>query len=88
MLNKEKSASGGKKELHKEYLKTMTQLATAGFGLVAALAWNEAIKAFIDHFITVGNGFWSKLIYALIVTALAVLVTRYLGKLSYEAKEK
>ncbi len=77
-----------KKNLRSEFLKTMTQLATAGFGLVAALAWNDTIKAFIDRFIQAGSGFKSKVIYALIVTVLAVLVTYYLGKLTQEAKEK
>ncbi|MCL5407497.1 MAG: DUF5654 family protein [Patescibacteria group bacterium] len=77
-----------KNNLRSEFLKTMTQLATAGFGLVAALAWNEAIKDFIDHFIKAGSGFISKLIYAIIVTLLAVLVTYFLGKSTQEAKEE
>lgn len=76
------------KRLHLEFLRTMTQLATAGFGLVAALAWNEAIKDFIDHFIKTGSGFISKLIYAIIVTLLAVLITYFLGKSTQEAKEE
>lgn len=74
--------------LRSEFLKTMTQLATAGFGLVAALAWNDAIKDFIDHFIKAGSGLISKLIYAIMVTLLAVLVAYFLGKSTQEAKEK
>lgn len=77
-----------KNDLKSEFLKTMTQLATAGFGLVAALAWNETIQSFINHFIKSGSGFISKLIYAILVTALAVLVTYYLGKSTQEAKEE
>lgn len=77
-----------KKALHSEFLKTMTQLATAAFGLIAALAWNEAIKDFLDHFIKAGSGFVSKLIYAIIVTFLAVLVTYFLGKSTQEAVEE
>ena len=80
--------SGKKKNLRSEFLKTMTQLATAGFGLVAALAWNETIKGLIERFIKPGSGLISKLIYALIVTVLAVLVTYYLGRLTQEAKEE
>lgn len=76
-----------KKGLHSEFLKTMTQLATAGFGVAAALAWNETIKSFIDHFIMPGSGFRSKLIYAVIVTTAAVVVAYYLGKTTQEAKE-
>lgn len=77
-----------KKRLHIEFLKTMTQLATASFGLIAALAWNETIQTFINHFLKSGNGFYSKLIYAVIVTLLAVLVTYFLGKSTQEAKEE
>ena len=80
--------SSKKKNLRSEFLKTMTQLATAGFGLVAALAWNETIKDSIERFIKPGSGLISKLIYALIVTVFAVLVTYYLGHLTQEAKEE
>lgn len=30
---------------HRAFIQTMIALASASFGLVAALAWNEAIKA-------------------------------------------
>ena len=64
----------------------MVTLSTAGFGLVAALAWNEAIQAFvkeyIDRYISVGSGIISRFIYAIIITAIAVLVTYQLTKLS------
>lgn len=77
-----------KKPLHSEFLKTMTQLATAGFGLVAALAWNDAIKNLINRFIEPGSGLKSEFIYAIVVTFLAVLVTYLLGKSTQEAKEE
>ncbi|OGD56239.1 hypothetical protein A2V71_02860 [Candidatus Berkelbacteria bacterium RBG_13_40_8] len=76
------------KNLRSEFLKTMAGLITAAFGLVAALAWNDTIKALINHFFPEGDGFKSMLIYAMIVTCLAVLVTYYLGKLTQEAKEE
>ncbi len=77
-----------KNNLRSEFLKTMVQLATAGFGLVAALAWNETIKDIIDRFISPGSGLISRLIYAILVTLLAVIVTYYLGRLTQEAKEE
>lgn len=77
-----------KNNFRSEYFKTMTQLATAGFGLVAALAWNETIQSFINHFIKANAGFWSKLIYAIIVTLIAVWVTYSLGKLTQKEKER
>lgn len=77
-----------KSNLRSEFLKTMVQLATAGFGLVAALAWNDAIQSLINRFLPSGSGLISKLIYALIVTTIAVWVTYSLGKLTQEAKEE
>lgn len=77
-----------KKDLRSEFLKTMTQFVTAAFAFVAALAWNDAIKNFINHFIKAGSGLVSQVIYALIVTVLAVLATYLLGKATQEAKEE
>jgi uncharacterized membrane protein YuzA (DUF378 family) len=74
--------------LRSEFLKTMGQLATAGFGLVAALAWNDAIQSLINKFLSPGSGIASKVIYAIIVTLIAVWITYSLGKLTQEAKEK
>jgi ABC-type cobalt transport system substrate-binding protein len=77
-----------KKGLQLEFIKTISQLVTAGFGLVAALAWNEVIKDFISRFIAPGSTLISRLIYAIIVTLLAVIITYYIGRLAQEAKEK
>ena len=63
----------------------MTQLATAGFGVVAALAWNSAIQGLINRFIEPGSGLRSQLFYALIVIVIAVVVTFMLGKMSQKA---
>jgi len=74
-----------KKPIHKEIVEQMLSLATSGFGLVAALAWNELIKEIVGQYIKpyVGgnSGIISLGIYAVIVTALAVIVTYNLSKL-------
>lgn len=66
----------------------MVTLSTAGFGLVAALAWNEAVQAFVNEYVnkylSVGSGIISKFIYAVIITAFAVFVTFQLTKLAGE----
>lgn len=73
------------KKLHKELVGQMLTLATSGFGLVAALAWNSLIQEFVTtyvkRFLPEGSGLISLLIYALIVTILAVTVTYQLSKL-------
>lgn len=73
-------------KLHQELIKQMLTLATSGFGLVAALAWNSLIQEFVNSyvkkFLPDGSGMISLLIYALVVTVLAVFITYQLSKLS------
>jgi hypothetical protein len=84
---KRKASLKKKKEdkLHLALVKQMLQLSTAGFGLVAALAWNDLIKELIANYVKPytekGGAVTSQIIYALIVTSLAVFVTYYLTKL-------
>ena len=73
------------KALHEELIAQMLTLVTSGFGVVAALAWNETIQEFVNDFITPripGSGLISKFIYALLITAFAVLVTYQLSRLA------
>lgn len=74
------------KKLHQELVKQMLTLSTSGFGLVAALAWNSLIQEFVNSYVKKllpnQSGIISLLIYALVVTVLAVFVTYQLSKLS------
>lgn len=71
--------------LYIEVVRQMLTLATAGFGLVAALAWNSLIQSFVENYIKVWLPEFGEtttlLVYALIVTVLAVIVTLQLSKL-------
>ncbi len=73
-------------EFQKEFATQLLTLVTSGFGLVAALAWNELIKEIITKYIQPifgsSSGLVSLLIYALTVTFLAVLITYQLSKLA------
>lgn len=69
----------------KESLKTMIQLATTAFGLVAALAWNEAIKTLFARIFGETSGVISLFVYAVVITVLVVFVTSRLGKLAERA---
>jgi hypothetical protein len=77
-----------------EIIRQMLTLATAGFGLVAALAWNSLIQTIVDDYIKKwlpgGGKLTSLVIYALVVTALAVFVTYQLSKIlrRLEAKDE
>lgn len=73
------------KKIHVEVVRQMLTLATSGFGLVAALAWNNLIQEFVSEYVKKwlpqGGGVLSLLIYAVIITVLAVLVTLQLSGL-------
>jgi len=60
----------------------MIALASAAFGVVAALAWNSAITALVKQIFGTGGQIVSLFIYAILVTILAVVVMVNLGKLA------
>ena len=73
------------RHFHRELIEQLVTLSSSGFGLVAALAWNEAIQKAVQDFIEPkipGSGLISKLLYALIVTFLAVIITYQLSRLA------
>jgi hypothetical protein len=65
----------------KAMVQTMIALASASLGLVAALAWNEAIKALLAE-LNLGDSLAGLFAYAIIATLVAVIVLVYLGKLA------
>ena len=71
-----------------QLLETFAALITAAFGLVAALAWNETIKELVSMVFPDGDGsIWGNLIYAIIVTILAVIMTFWISRALGRAKE-
>lgn len=69
-------------EVKPSYLGTMIALATAAFGLIAALAWNKFITDLIGLFLKPGSGVWAELGYAIIITVIAVIVIQALAKVA------
>ena len=61
-------------------LQTMITLAAASLGLVAALAWNEAIKAFIKSVLGEDDSLAGLFTYAILATVVAVVVLLLLGR--------
>lgn len=80
------------KKLQIEILRQMLTLATSGFGLVAALAWNNVIQTFVNDYVKKWlpseAGILSLFIYAIIITILAVFVTLQLSKLLERLENK
>ena len=62
-------------------VQTMISLASASLGLVAALAWNEAIKATLAK-LGLGEDLAGLYSYAILATVIAVVVLALLGRLA------
>jgi TRAP-type C4-dicarboxylate transport system permease small subunit len=67
-----------------DVVEKVSVLMTTAFGLVAALAWNEAIQNWFKSqtWLTVA-GPWA---YAITVTVIAIIATIWIGRLSAKLK--
>jgi len=68
-------------------LDKIAALITAAFGLVAALAWNEAIKAIFKEIFGTAEAIGPLLIYAIAVTIAAVILTILVARAVANAKK-
>lgn len=64
------------------FVQTMITLASASLGLIAALAWNEAIKATIKAILGADDSLAGLYTYAILATILAVSVLIALGRVA------
>ena len=71
-----------------EVIDKLAALITAAFGLVAALAWNETIKTIFKVVFGTSETIWAMLVYALLVTVIAVIVTIRIAKIAEKTKNK
>jgi hypothetical protein len=67
-------------------LETIAALITAAFGLLAALAWNEAIRWAVLEVLGTADAGLGYFIYAIIVTILAVIMTVIIARSLAKAK--
>lgn len=94
-MSKEKSEEKSKnketkeqKNLKLEIIQSFSALIASGFGLVAALAWNEAIQDLFRKIAPEQSGLIWKFGYAVLITILIVTTTYYLGSLANRIKSK
>jgi TRAP-type C4-dicarboxylate transport system permease small subunit len=71
----------GTSAMTREVLEKTLQLATAAFGLVAALAWNDAIQTLFTQVFGEAADITAKFIYAILVTGVVVFATIRLARL-------
>jgi uncharacterized membrane protein YidH (DUF202 family) len=72
--------------MKKEIVEKLSSLIIAAFGLVAALAWNGAIQAIFKELFGTAEGVIPMIVYALVVTVVAVVATVWVAKV-VEKKE-
>ncbi|RDJ31430.1 MAG: hypothetical protein DWQ18_02435 [Crenarchaeota archaeon] len=72
--------------VREQILDKMSALITAAFGLVAALAWNDAIKAIFKEIFGTSDTLIPMIIYATIVTIIAVILTIIVARAVSKAK--
>ncbi len=70
-----------------QVMETVAALMTAAFGLLAALAWNQAIAWAVQQFLSSSPGL-GYFVYAILVTILAVIATILIGRSLAKMKTK
>lgn len=74
--------------LRQDVIKALAALITAAFGLVAALAWNTAIQEIFKVIFGEQSGVVAMIIYAVVVTVIAVIATLAIGRAAAKAGVK
>ncbi len=72
--------------MKKDIIEKLAALITAAFGLVAALAWNDTIKAIFKAVFGEASSLTAMIIYAVVVTIIAVVATIWIAKAAEKAK--
>lgn len=73
--------------MKKEVFEKINVLLISAFGLVAALAWNDAIKALFNAIFGEAGTIVAMFLYAIIITIIVVWVTIKLANFSQKADE-
>ena len=69
-------------------LEKFAALIKVAFGLVAALIWDGAIRAIFKHFFVTADNVPATLIYAIVVTIIAMLAVIWIARAVKRAKGK
>lgn len=65
----------------------MLTLVVAAFTLVAALAWNDAVQSLVKVISRGNEGLMGKFIYAVMVTAIAAIISLQFSRLSKKERK-
>jgi uncharacterized membrane protein len=71
-----------------EILDNFSQLITTALGLVAALAWNDAIQTLFQQYLgTAGGALAAKIFYSVLVTVIVIFATIVVSRAAERAKK-
>ncbi len=76
------------KEIKSQFFDKVSTLIIAAFSLVAALAWNESITSIFKNYYQNSGSIIANLIYAIVVTAIAVIATIWISSLATKQETK
>ena len=74
--------------VREKFVDRLATLVTAAFGLVAALAWNDTIRAIFTEVFGTPNHIGASLIYSIIVTLIAVIAIMLVNRAASTIKGK
>jgi hypothetical protein len=88
--NDKKISKKEAEKLHVYFVDKVVTLMSGAMGLVAALAWNDAMRKLFERiFGTAGSGdITAMFIYAIVVTAAVVIITYRLTRFAEKIKDK
>lgn len=69
-----------------EIVAQLLTLATSALGLVAALAWNDAVQAMFKEYFPASSGVTGRFVYALLLSLVIIIITINLTRLAQYAK--
>lgn len=70
------------KELRRDFFERFATLAAGAFTFVAGLAWNDAVQNLIKQYISPGKTVFSQLIYAVVVTIVAIVAIMQINSIA------
>jgi|CXWL01.1.fsa_nt_gi ABC-type uncharacterized transport system ATPase subunit len=74
--------------IHRDFFEKISLLVIASFGLITAIAWDQALKVIFEELFGGLETIHEKLLYAFIITVLATTVSIILSKLFLNRKNK
>lgn len=78
----------GQDEFHNEVISQFSTLVTAALVMVSGLAWNAAVQTVFRELFWSTDTMWAQLSYAVIVTVVAVIATRWVVRAEHKVKKR